>query len=188
MYKIVPFTDDLDLSNFYYEASIRGFTNNSSKKSLVDCFINEREKQVFILYFNDIAIGSVGAHSFDDVMGKNSYRIAARTCVFTNYLDKDYNKALRTISVITKHQNPTAQFLIPACLNWVPENSKLYITSNESLVGTQRLVHKIFGPAMEKQNVMKRIKEVFYRGSIQTVWEFFPKEFLIQLNNNKRWQ
>lgn len=188
MYKIIPFSDDLDLSNFYQEATIRGFANNSSKKALVDCFANEREKQIFILYLNDIAVGSVAAHSFDDVMGENSYRIAARTCVFTNYVDSNYNKALRTISVITKHQNPTAQFLIPACLEWVPKGSNLYITSNENDVGTQRLVHTIFGPAMERQNVMKKIKEVFYRGSTQTVWQFFPEEFLTQLNNNRKWQ
>jgi hypothetical protein len=188
MYKIVPFSDDLDLTDFYREAEERGFTNNSTRKMLVDSLKNEKEKQVWILYHNDIAVGSVAAHSFDDVMGENSYRIAARTCVFTDKLEGNYGSALRTISVITKHQNPTAQFLIPTCIKWAPRGSNLYITSNESPVGTQRHVHNIFGPALERQGAMKKIKNVFYRGSEQTVWQLFPDIFLEQLNKHKRWE
>ena len=186
-YKIVPWSKELDLTDFYAEASARGFENNSSQQRLVDCFKNEREKQVWILYCNDIAVGSVAAHSFDDVMGPNSYRIAARTCVLTNKLPGVYGSAMRTISVITKHQNPTAQFLIPACIDWAPNGAKLYITSNESKVGTQRRVHNIFGPALERQGVMKRVKDVHYRGTDQTVWEFDPVEFYKQLEKFGRW-
>ena len=84
MYKIVPWSKDLDLTEFYQQAESRGFKNNSSQQALVDCFNNEKEKQVWILYFNNQPVGSVAAHSFDDVMGPDSYRIAARTCVFTD--------------------------------------------------------------------------------------------------------
>lgn len=186
-YKIIPWSTDLDLRNFYDSAKARGFDNNCSQHQLVDCFQHEREKQVWILFKDDAAIGSVAAHSFDDVMGENSYRIAARTCVFTDQLDGAYGSALRTVSVITKHQNPTAQFLIPACLSWVPPLSKLYITTNKNNVGTQSRVHNIFGPAMEKQGVMKKIKDLHYRGTNQTVWEFDPIIFYKQLSNFKRW-
>jgi hypothetical protein len=186
-YKVVPWSPELDLTEFYASAEARGFHNNSSQERLIDCFKNERAKQVWILYNGDRAVGSVAAHSFDDVMGLDSYRIAARTCVFTDQLDGVYGSALRTISVITKHQNPTAQFLIPACLSWVPPWGSLYITSNESLVGTQRRVHNIFGPALEKQGVMKRVKEVHYRGTDQTVWEFNAIEFVKQLDQFGRW-
>lgn len=187
MFKVVPWSLDLDLTEFYTIATQKGFENNSTQKMLVDCFSNEREKQVWILYFNDRAIGSVAAHSFNDVMGENSYRIAARTCVFTDMISGSYGNALRTVSVITKHQNPTAQFLIPACINWVPKNSRMFITSNETAVGTQKRVHNIFGPALEKQGIMQRIKDVVYRNVSQTVWEFFPDKFYQELNKYPKW-
>lgn len=190
-YKIVPWTPDIDLKlgDFYAEAERRGFVNNASRKMLVESIAKERKWGVWILYYNDIAVGSVAAHSFDDVMGPNTFRIAARTCVFTDLLEQSepYRSALRTISVITRHQNPTAQFLIPACINWAPNGSRLFITSNESKVGTQRRVHNIFGPALARQGTMKKIKDVHYRGTDQTVWEFFPEVFWEQINQLPRW-
>ena len=194
MYKIVPWSNQLNLENFYKEASVCGFENNSSQHMLVDCFRGEKKWQVWILYHNNIALGSVAAHSFNE-MGDNSYRIAARTCVLSSLLPKIINResgllnisGLRTIKGIVTHQNITSQFLIPTCLDWVPKSSKLYITSNENEVGTQRLVHRIFGPAMEKTGQMKRIKDIFYRGSMQTVWEFFPDRFLEEINKHERW-
>ena len=191
MFELKYWSPNLDLTKFYETAHKKGFTNNSSQKMLVDSFDKEREKQVWILYFKDQAVGSVVAHSFDDVMGPDTYRIAARTCVFTDQLDgayQVYGHALRTKSVITENQNPTAQFLIPACIEWAPKNSRLFITSNESSIGTQRKVHNIFGPLMEKQGMMKRIKNVFYRGHEQTVWELFPDKFYEVLNKHPRWK
>lgn len=188
MFSIKVWSPDLDLSSFYENARKKGFVNNSTKQMLVDSFNNEKEKCVWILYYNDDPIGSVAAHSFDDVMGPNTYRIAARTCVFTDKLPGVYGKNLRTKSVIIENQNPTAQFLIPVCIEWAPKNSRLFITSNESTVGTQRRVHNIFGPLMEKQGMMKRIKDVFYRGHEQTVWELFPDKFYEVLNKYPRWE
>ena len=85
MYKLVKYTDDLDLSEFYKTCSERGLVNNSSRKNMIDCFNNEREFNCWILYYNDIIVGSVASHSFD-IMGVNSYRIAARTCVLSHLL------------------------------------------------------------------------------------------------------
>jgi hypothetical protein len=187
MFKVIPWSSDLDLSNFYKIAKSKGFDNNSSQKMLVNCFDNEREKQIWILYYNNCPIGSVAAHSFDEVMGPNTYRIAARTCVFTDMITGPYGNALRTISVITKHQNPTAQFLIPTCIEWTPSGSRLFITSNQSPVGTQRRVHNIFGPALERHGIMKQIKDVVYRNTPQTVWEFFPDKFYTELNKYNKW-
>lgn len=188
MFKIIPWSEDLDLRQFYLEAAKRNFHNNSSQQMLVDCFSNERESQVWILYYDDEAIGSVAAHSFDEVMGANSYRIAARTCVFTDKIPGCYGRALRTKSVITENQNPTAQFLIPACIEWTPKNSQLFITTNTSHVGTQDRVNRIFGPLMERTGQMKKVKDVFYRGIEQTVWQLFPDRFYEVLNAKKRWQ
>lgn len=183
----MPWSPTLDLTGFYLTAMSKGFVNNSSQKMLVECFKNEKEKQVWILYFKNTPIGSVAAHSFDDVMGENTYRIAARTCVFTDMITGVYGNALRTISVITKHQNPTAQFLIPTCIEWAPSKSRLFITTNESEIGTQRRVHNIFGPALEKQGIMKRIKNIMYRNTPQTIWEFFPDKFYKEINKYPRW-
>lgn len=187
MHNVIPWSNKLDLEVFYAKAHERRFVNNSSEKALVNCFDNEREKQVWILYFKGVPVGSVAAHSFDDVMGANSYRIAARTCVFTDHLEGAYGTALRTISVVTEHQNPTAQFLIPTCINWCPKGSALYITSNNNDAGSQRRVHTIFGPTLESQGTMKRIKDVYYRNTNQTVWQFFPDVFYEQINSYPRW-
>lgn len=186
MYKVIQWTPELDLTEFYSRAEAKGFVNNASQRMLVDSLAKEKEWCVWILYYNNKAIGSVGAHSFPE-MGNNAYRIAVRTCVFTDELDGPYGNALRTISVITKHQNPTAQFLIPTCIEWAPKDANLYITSNESKVGTQRRVHNIFGPALERQGAMKRIKDLHYRGTDQTVWQLFPDKFLEQLAKYPKW-
>ena len=183
MFKIIPWSENLDLTNFYKNAAARGFTNNSSQHMLVDCFRQEREWNTWILYYNNEAVGSVAAHSFPE-MGYDAYRIAARTCILT---DKLPHNSLRTRNQIITHQHATSQFLIPTCIEWVPKGSNLYITSNENDSGTQRLVHRIFGPAMEKSGQMARIKEIYYRGTNQTVWQFFPDKFYEELNKYKRW-
>jgi hypothetical protein len=183
MYKVIPWTSDLDLSSFYEQAEKRGFVNNATQKMLVDSLSKEQEWCVWILYYNNIAVGSVGSHSFPE-MGENAYRIAVRTCVFTDLLPTD---TLRTRNQIVTHQHVTSQFLIPACIKWAPRDSKLYITSNESDVGTQRLVHRIFAPAMESTGQMKKIKKLFYRGTEQTVWQLYQDKFLEELEKHKRW-
>lgn len=183
MYKIISWSEDLELSEFYKHAEEKGFVNNSSQKAMIDCFRKEDAWQAWILYYNNQAVGSVAAHSFLE-MGDNAYRIAARTCVLTSLLPTD---TLRTKNQIVTHQHVTSQFLIPACIDWTPKGSRLFITSNKNEIGTQRLVHKIFGPAMEESGQMKRVKDIFYRGTNQTVWELFPDKFYDQLNKYPRW-
>ena len=183
LYTIKPFSEDLDLTEFYATAQSKGFVNNASQKMLVDSLAKEKEWCVWILYYNNKAIGSVGTHSFPE-MGSNAYRIAARTCVFTDMLPIT---TLRTRNQIVTHQHVTSQFLIPACIEWAPKNSNLYITSNEKSAGTQRLVHRIFGPAMEATGQMKRITEIEYRGTNQTVWQLFPDRFYSELAKYSRW-
>lgn len=184
MFEIKPWSSDLDLTHFYKNAEMRGFENNASQRMLVDSLKKEKEWNVWILYYNQEAVGSVAAHSFTEVMGKQTYRIAARTCVFTDKLP--YNN-LRTRNQIVTHQHVTSQFLIPACLNWVPDCSRVFITTNENESGAQRLVHRIFAPAMESTGQMKKIKDVFYRGCDQTVWELFPDRFYEELKKYPKW-
>jgi hypothetical protein len=183
MFNIIPWTSSLDLSDFYRIAEIKGFVNNSSQKAMIDCFDREPEKCVWILYYNNVAVGSVAAHTFD-IMGENCYRIAARTCVFSDMIPYS---SLRTRNQIVTHQHVTSQFLIPTCIEWAPKGSRLFITSTDSDLGTQRLVHRIFGPAMTETGQMKKIGDVVYRNTNQTVWELFPDVFMSELNKYPRW-
>ena len=172
MYNIIPWTEDLDLTNFYAEADRRGFVNNASQEAMIDCFRNEREWCVWILYYNDTAVGSVGAHSIEE-----GYRICARTCVLTHLLPTD---TLRTRNQIINHQHITAQFFMPTCIKWAGDND-MYITSHPSDVGTQRLVHTVWGPSLEKTGVLTRAFEKHYRGHAQTFWKLNTDVFLEQL-------
>jgi hypothetical protein len=183
MFEIKQWTPDLDLTEFYATAKAKGFENNASRYMLVDSLAKEKYWAVWILYYYNKAVGSVAAHSFPE-MGEDAFRIAARTCVFTDILPMN---TLRTRNQIVTHQHVTSQFLIPACIEWAPTGSKLYITSNESSVGTQRLVHRIFGPAMEATGQMAKIAEMTYRGNLQTVWQLFPDKFYKELNKYSRW-
>lgn len=185
-YKMIPFSIDLDLTSFYEEAERRGYYNNTSSKVMVDCFRNEREKQVWILYDNDNPIGSVGAHSFDDVMGPNSYRILTRVCSFGNARPSKGMLTARRLAI--EHQTFNDQFFLPTCIEWAGAQNNLYVTSNEESVGNQRLVHKIYFPTLEKIGIAKRIKDVYYRYTYQTVWQIFPDKFYENLNKYERWK
>jgi hypothetical protein len=184
MFNVVQWSEELELTDFYRHAASRGYKNNSSQQRMIDTFRNEKQWNAWILYYNDVAVGSVAAHSFDTVMGEHSYRIMARTCVLSSLLPY---QSLRTRNQIYEHQNITAQFLIPTCINWVPSNCRMFVTSNESSVGSQRLVHHIFFPTLASKGVVSKIRDVNYRGIDQTVWEMYPDKFLEDLDKYKRW-
>lgn len=183
MYKIVLFSDDLDLTEFYAKALARGYKNNSSKFWIKDCFRNEQRSQTWILYYNENPVGSVVAHTFPE-MGLNSYRIAARTCVLTDDIP---TPSLRTRNQIITHQHATAQFLIPSCIEWAGKENDLYITSNNLESGSQRLVHNIYFPSMAKSGQVSCVCELDYRGSMQTVWKLHVDRFYEELNKHPRW-
>jgi hypothetical protein len=75
---------------------------------------------------------------------------------------------------------------MPVCIEWAG-NSDMYITSHPSEVGTQRLVHNIWAPSLEKTGVLTRAFEKEYRGQLQTFWKLNPEVFLDQLSKVKRW-
>lgn len=184
MFSVVPFSDELDLTEFYRMADERGFVNNNSRHMLIDCFRNERKFQTWILYYNNEAVGSVAAHSFDD-MGNDAYRIAARTCVFTDRLPV---RSLRTRNQIITHQHATAQFLIPTCIEWAGREKNLYITSNNLEGGSQQLVHRIYFPTLAKNGQVEHICDIEYRGTIQAVWKLNVKRFYEELQKYPRWE
>ena len=183
MYSLVKWSPDLDLTEFYAEADRRGFVNNASRQMLIDSLTKEREWCVWILYYNNMAVGSVGAHSLPE-LGPNAYRICTRTCVFTDLLP--YHQLRALTYTIKQHQNITAQFFIPACIEWA-KDADLYISSHPSDVGTQRLVHKIYCPALVETGALERTCELEYRGHLQTFWKLNVDVFNQQLNQLPRW-
>lgn len=186
MFNMVPWSEDLDLTDFYKGAQLRGFENNSSQKILVDCFRVEREWQVWILYYNSEPIGSVACHTFDH-MGENSYRFCARTCVFSDKIPRDKNLPY-TLAAIKAHQNVAGQFFIPTCIEWAGRNKQLFITSNNSPVASQRQVHRIYCPALAQTGALEKITDIQYRGELQTAWKLNVDVFYKQLDNFGRWQ
>ena len=183
MHRLVEWNPKLDLTEFYSEATRRGFVNNSNQQAMIDCFRNEREWKVWILYEGERAMGSVAAHSFDDVMGPNSYRVLTRVCTFA---ESRRSKGLITPKrLVAEHQNLTDQFLLPACINWA--SGDLYATSNESTVASQRLVHRHYFPTLAKLGIVERVGEMNYRNTDQTVWRIYPGKFLVNLERYPRW-
>jgi hypothetical protein len=177
MFKMTAWNENINLDDFYKSSLSRGFINNSSKKQMIDCFANEKQFCSWVLTKHDNPIGFCAAHSFD-IMEKNSFRICVRTCVFGEMWP---DKSIKTVSnSIYQHQNFTSQFFIPQCILWAGKEKNLYITSNESEVGSQKLVHRIYFPHMEKNNNVIRIKDIFYRGTIQTVWKLNTDVFIEQ--------
>tara|TARA_B110000211_G_scaffold125644_1_gene144696 strand:+ start:102 stop:659 length:558 start_codon:yes stop_codon:yes gene_type:complete len=184
MYKLSKWNDLLDLSNFYAEAERRGFKNNSSQAAMIDCFRSEREWEAWILYKDGQAIGSVAAHSFDDVV-PGGYRILTRVCTFA---EARKDKGLITPKrLVAQHQNLTDQFLLPQCLKWVGNKGRVFATSNASKEASQRLVHSYYFPTLAKIGIVSKVKEVHYRHTDQTVWEIHPEKFYENLELYPRW-
>ena len=184
MYKVIEWSPDLDLTEFYAEAQRRGFVNNSSKKAMIDCFNNESKSKVWILYQDERAIGSVAAHSFDDVMGLNSYRILTRVCTFAEARPK---KGLITANrLISEHQNLTDQFLLPACIRWAGTEN-IYSTSTSQDVASQRMVHRIYFPTLERKGLVTCLGKINYRHTDQTLWKINGQAFLDDLERYPRW-
>lgn len=184
MYRLQEWNESLDLKDFYKEAGEKGFANNSSQQAMIDCFRNEKLMKAWILYQDDRAVGSVVAHTFDDVMGYGSYRVLARTCTFGTA--RPNGGLITPKKLIAEHQNLTDQFLLPACISWAGTKN-IYATSNDSHVASQRLVHRHYFPTLEKLGIVERVKEVHYRHTDQTVWRIDGDKFLDNLERYPRW-
>ena len=184
MFKIIEWNENLDLDYFYSEATRRGFVNNSSQKAMIDCFRNEREWNAWILYNGDRAVGSVAAHSFDDIM-PGGYRILTRVCTFAE--ERKSTGLITPKRLVAEHQNLTDQFLLPQCIDWVAGRGRMFATSNASKEASQRLVHSYYFPTLAKLGIVTKIKDVNYRHTDQTVWEIHPDKFFANLEKYERW-
>jgi len=181
MFTIKEYNDSLDLSQYYQLAHDRGFYNNDSKEKLINTWQHMDRWQVWLLYYNDQIVGSIAAHSLEElgILG-DAYRIAARTCTFDDLTGQ--RKTLRTANtIIAKHQNLTAQLLLPLCIDWAGRDKDLYISSNENDTGTQKYVHKLYCPGLRKINILENPIELEYRGAIQSFWKMNVSEFYQQM-------
>lgn len=184
-FEIKKWEHNLDLTEFYTIASQKGFVNNANHKAMIDCFKNEKDWAAWILYRDSNPIGSVAAHSFDDVMGENTFRVLARTCILEGVRSKGLMVAK---TAIQQHQNMTNQFLLPVCLDWVNNRGRVFATSNSNKEASQRLVHRYYFPTLEKMGLVKKsVENIVYRHTKQTVWEIFPDRFIEDLSRYPRW-
>jgi|TARA_B110000503_G_scaffold134836_1_gene214404 hypothetical protein len=183
MYKLIPYDETLDLTDFYAQADARGFHNNSSRKQLIDNIGYEQEWRVWFLMYNNKIVGSTAAHTMDE-LGPDSYRIAARTCSFSDMLPLN---RVRTLTGIIEHQNHSAQFYLPAGIDYFGKDKNFFITSNAKDFGTQRRVHKTWCPTMERSGVLSKECEMEYRGTLQTIWRVHVDMFYDQLDLYGRW-
>lgn len=181
MFYIREYSNDLDLTDYYQLAHSRGFYNNDSKEKVIDTWAHMDRWQVWFLYYNNQVVGSIAAHSLEElgVLG-DAYRIAARTCTFDDLTGQ--RKSLRTANtIIAQHQNLTAQFLLPLCIEWAGKDKDLYISSNENDTGTQKYVHRLYCPGLRKVGVLEDPVELEYRGAIQSFWRMDVPVFYNQM-------
>lgn len=184
-YRLVEYTPDLDLSVFYAEADKRRYENNNSQKAMFDCFSNEKSWAGWMLTYNNEYVGGVCIHSFNDVMGEGSYRILARTCVFTEKTHKPWPYTRK--NSIVNQQCVAAQFYIPMSIKWAGPNTRLFATSNSNEMGNQRRVNNLWFPEQEKLKRFDHVKKVYYRGCEQNVWELNIDNFWKSIHDNEIW-
>lgn len=179
-YKLEIYNGTQDLTEFCLIAKQRGYFNNSNKKILIDYIAKHEDATLYLLYYKDKIVGTSLSHSLKElgVLGKNAYRIAARTCLIPH----DNITRMYTHNQIKTHQGPAPQLLIPVCIEHVGKDKPLYISSNENATGTQQHVHHLYCPLMKKIGILKEPIELEYRGTFQYFWRVDVDEYYKQLN------
>jgi len=185
MFYIQEYNKNLDLTDYYNLASERGFYNNDSQEKLIDTWQHMYRWQLWFVYFGNQIVGSVVAHSLEElgILG-DAYRIAARTCSFDD-LTKSRSGLRTANAVINRHQTITGQILLPLCVEWAGRDKNLYISSNENDVGTQKIVHRRYCPGLQKIGVVDAPIDLEYRGAIQSFWKFNVNTYYNQLKQDQ---
>lgn len=190
MWKIETYNGTQDLNFFFEEAEKKKFYNNSSKKMLLDSLEKEDDSKLFLLYNNNRIIGTTACHKLNglEILGANAYRIAARICVLSNLIEGPRNhNTLRNLRGAPKpHDHPSAQFLIPACIEYCGRNNPLYISTHASSVGKQAAVHRYWAPEWRRQGFLQDPIELEYRGTFQSFWKFKVDDYYKEMTD-ERW-
>ncbi len=185
MYDVIQWNEYLDLSFFYEECKKLNYTNNLSQEVMIDPFKYDPNFVAFILYKNQsLPIGSIVCHSFDEVMGHNSLRIA-RICQINQ------DKGLSNRDLVLKMKNYCDRFLMPAIFNhYNLDKYKIYITTNSDSMGTRSSnnMGKIIQKFYTKNKLISKVADhLIYKGSKQTVWLWNPKEHENYLKKQEIW-
>jgi hypothetical protein len=184
MLELHDWNPELDLTEFYSEMGRRGFENNSSQSKMIDCFKNESMYKAWILYKDNYACGSVISHSLP-ILGSKSYRICARTASFSECFPK--RGLLTRKRMIHQLQHVTAQIYIPRQIEYLGHDKDLFISSNDSIVASQRIVHNLWCPEMERIGLLSKECEMEYRGHVQSFWRLNVGRYLTELAKYPRW-
>lgn len=178
MYTVVSWDPSLNLDYYYSKAQEKGYLNNVNQKVMIDDVKQSvPDWKGFVLYRDMKPVGFCSLHGIPDI-DPNGYRIMCRLAI-----PDGQQKVLRRYTGFYKHDHLTDQFLLPACLNAVEGNC--YITTNESPVASQRLVHKLYMPNLVKNGLAEKKGLIEYRGHEQTLWLVYKEEFLKSLEKHK---
>ena len=185
MYRFEIYNGSQDLTDFFAGAEAKGFYNNSSKEMLIDYIAKYEDSTLHLLYYKDRIVGTSVSHSLKElgILGKNAYRIAARTCVLNDRIDGE-----RAHTVHNYRHSPmnhwTSQMLTPVCMYHVGLDKPMYISTNTNEVGSQSKVHRIWSTIMHNQGYLKDPIELEYRGLFQTFWRVDVEFYLKKLGEN----
>ena len=186
MFKIKLYNNDVDLSEFFIEAHKKKFYNNSSQEMLIDYIKKYEDAKLWLLLHNNNVVGTVVAHKLEElgILGKDAYRIGARTCVLTHLIGKDRVKSLKGKTDI--HYSHASQFLLPACIEGVGRDKPLYLSTHTGDVGSQNKVHNFWAKYFHKAGVLQNPLELEYKGTFQTFWKINVDKFYETLSLS-RW-
>lgn len=177
MFELKLYNNDIDLSDFYKEAEKKKFYNNSSQEMLIDYISKYEDAKLWLLLYDKKVVGTVVAHRLRElgILGKDAYRIGARTCVLTHLIGKQRVKSLKGKTDI--HYSHASQFLLPACIEGVGKDKPLYLSTHTGNIGSQNKVHNFWAKHFHIAGVLENPIELDYRGSFQTFWKVNVDKF-----------
>jgi len=177
MYTVKKWSPSINLGSFYTLSQEKKYLNNINEQVMITELQTEPEWQGFVLMNNEEPVGYASTHGMFDYQ-PDAYRVLARLAIV-----KDVYNCIRTPRDFTKHNHLTDQFLMPACLAHVDGDA--FITSNDSKVASQRLVHKLYMPSLVKLGLAEKADIKPYRGELQTFWLIYKDKFLERLQDYK---
>jgi hypothetical protein len=179
-----------DLTEFFIEAERRRFYNNSNADMLLKSLENEIDANLFLLYNAERIIGCVVSHKLQglEILGSPAYRIGARICVLSHLVQghRLHNTMRNLRNAPRPHDHPSAQFLIPACIEHCGRDANMYISTHPSPIAKQRAVHTRWAPEWRKQGFLEDPIELEYRGTIQSFWKFKVDNYYKEMQD-ERW-
>ena len=166
MYRFEIYNGTQDLTQWYKDAEEKGYYNNSNKEMLVDWVEKHEDATLFLLYYNEHIVGNSVVHSLKElgILGKNAYRIGARTCLIRDRIDggRVYAPANGPVN------HHTVQMLLPVCIEHVGRDKPVYISTHEGGVGSQDRVHKVWTYFTNKLGITGDSIDLEYKGAFQT--------------------